>query len=287
MIPTLEYHRPASLSEVCALLRELGPGAVPLAGGTDVVVDLRRGLAEVHHLVSLRDLDELREIRIEGGDLRIGALVTPALLDESEGVRASRPELLDVVEVFGNPQVRRRATVGGNLCTAASCGDLAPLLCVLDARVVVEGTAGRRELTLEELFSDHRTTVLELGEILVEVVVPVRGDGEGAAYATFGRRAANFITVAGVAAFIRLEEDLCAEARLALGAVAPTPVRVPAAEELLVGSRLDEGALAGTALAASGAAQPISDVRASTDHRRELVEALAVRALHTAQERAR
>ena len=275
------------MSEACALLRELGPGAVPLAGGTDIVVDLRRGAAELRHLVSLRDLDELREIRVDGGDLRIGALATPALLDESEGVRAGRPELLDTVEVFGNPQVRRRATVGGNLCTAASCGDLAPLLLVLGARLVVEGPAGRRELTLEEFFSDHRTTVLEIGEILVEVVVPVRVGGEGASYATFGRRAANFITVAGVAAFIRLEEDLCAEARLALGAVAPTPVRVPTAEELLVGSRLDDEALGKAALAAAAAAEPISDVRASTDHRRELVEALAVRAVHTAQERAR
>jgi len=258
-----------------------------LAGGTDVVVDLRRGVAEVRHLVSLRDLDELREIRIEDGALRIGALVTPALLDESEVVRASRPELLDVVEVFGNPQVRGRATVGGNLCTAASCGDLAPLLLVLGALVVVEGPEGRRELTLEEFFSDHRTTVLELGEILVEVAVPARVKGEGAAYATFGRRAANFITVAGVAAFIRLEEGLCAEACLALGAVAPTPVRVPAADELLVGSRLDEAALGEAALAASGAAQPISDVRASSEHRRELVEVLTVRALHTAHGRAR
>ena len=287
VISALEYHRPASLSEACALLQELGPGAVPLAGGTDIVVDLRRGAAELRHLVSLRDLDELREIRIDGDDLRIGSLVTPALLDESEGVRASRPELLDVVEVFGNPQVRRRATVGGNLCTAASCGDLAPLLRVLGARLVAEGPSGRRELTLEDFFSDHRTTVLVHGEILVEVVVPVRVDGEGAAYATFGRRAANFITVAGVAIFFRLEKDRCAEARLALGAVSPTPVRVPAAEELLVGSHLDEGVRAEAARAASDAAEPISDVRASTDHRRELVEALAVRAVRTAQERAR
>jgi CO/xanthine dehydrogenase FAD-binding subunit len=259
---------------------------VPLAGGTDVVVDLRRGAAEVHHLVSLRDLAELREIRVEGGELRIGALSTPALLESSEEVRKTRPELLDAVEVFGNPQVRNRATLGGNLCTAASCGDLAPLLCVLDARVLVESPGGRRELAVQDLFGDHRRTVLEPGEILADVVVPARVEGEGAAYATFGRRAANFITVAGVAAYLRMEGGGCAEARLALGAVSPTPVRVPTAEEALVGSELDQAVLGDAARAASKVAQPISDVRASVEHRRELVEALTVRALRRARGRA-
>jgi carbon-monoxide dehydrogenase medium subunit len=241
----------------------------------------------ISHLVSLRDLKELRTIRLDGGELRLGALVTPALLATSDDVRRGRPELLDTVEVFGNPQVRSRATIGGNLCTAASCADLTPLLVALGARVIVAAPGGGRELGLDELFCDHRATVLELGEILVEVVVPARTEGEGAAYATFGRRAANFITVAGVAAYLRQEEGRCREARLTLGAVAPTPVRVLAAEEALIGSGLDDGVLAEAARFASDAARPISDVRASVEHRRELVGALTLRALNTAQERAR
>jgi len=265
---------------------ELGPEALVLAGGTDVLVDLRRGSKKPRHLVSLLELDELKGIAVEDGELRIGSLVTPARLEGSEMVRSSRPELLDVVGVFGSPQVRNRATVGGNLCTAASCGDVAPLLVVLGTRVVLAGPGGRRELPLEEFFSDHRTTRMEPGEILVEVVVRPRSSGEGAAYRTFGLRAENFITVAGVAAFLQLEEGMCTRARIALGAVAPTPLPVSAATERLVGGPIDEPAVRGAATAAREAATPISDLRGSDQHRRELVEALCERALYAALERA-
>ncbi len=287
MDSSFEYHRPASLSEACELLSRLGPQALPLAGGTDILVDLRRGARDPQHLVSLADLKELQQIVLEDGELRIGALVTPARLEASGAVGSARPELLDTVEGFGTPQVRHRATVGGNLCSAASCGDLAPLLVVLGARAVVAGPKERREFPLEALFRDHRRTVLEPGQILVEVVVPARGSGEGAAYRAFGLRAAVFITVAGVAAFLRLEDGLCRAARIALGAVAPTPVRVPAAEGRLVGGPLDEAAIGEAARAAREAAAPISDVRGSAEHRRELVEAMCARALRAAEERAR
>ena len=287
MNPPLEYHRPAALSEACELLLKLGPEAQVLAGGTDVLVDLRRGSHKPHHLVSLSDLDELKGIASADGELRIGALVTPAGLEDSEVVRSERPELLDAVGVFGSPQVRNRATTGGNLCTAASCGDLAPLLIALGARVGLTGPTGNREIPLREFFGDHRSSGLTAGEILVEVVVPARVRGEGAAYETFGLRAENFITVAGVAAWLRLEEGVCREARIALGAVAPTPVLVPEAEARLVGNAMDETTIREAALAARAAALPISDVRGSADHRRELVEALCQRSLQVALRRAR
>jgi carbon-monoxide dehydrogenase medium subunit len=260
---------------------------MPLAGGTDVVVDLRRGAVQAGHLVSLGALEEMRGIRVDEREIRIGALTTPAQIETSEAVRTHRPELLDTVGVFGTPQVRHRATVGGNLCTAASCGDLAPLLIALDARVVVAGPTGRREFPLGEFFTEHRRTVLEPGTLVVEVVVPVRRSNEGAAYQTFGLRAANFITVAAVAASIRLEDGTCREARLVLGAVAPTPLLVQAAAERLVGGRLDDEALRDAARAAGAAAKPITDVRGSAEHRRELVEVLATRTLILARERAR
>ena len=286
MNPPLEYHRPAALSEACDLLLKLGPEAQVLAGGTDVLVDLRRGSNRPHHLVSLSDLDELKGIASGDGELRIGALVTPAELEGSELVRSVRPELLDVVGVFGSPQVRNRATIGGNLCTAASCGDLAPLLMVLGSRIGLRGPTGHREIPLHDFFGDHRSSGLAAGEILVEVVVPATMRGEGAAYRTFGLRAENFITVAGVAAFIRLDEGVCREARIALGAVAPTPVLVPEAEARLVDEAIDETTIREAALAARAAAMPISDVRGSTDHRRELVEALCKRSLHASLRRA-
>jgi carbon-monoxide dehydrogenase medium subunit len=239
------------------------------------------------YLVSLADLKELQDIALQSGELRVGALVTPAQMETSEALRTARPELLDAVEVFGTPQVRNRATIGGNLCSAASCGDLAPLLVALGARAILAGPEKRREVPLEKFFSDHRRTVLEPGRILVEIVVPAKNSGEGAAYRAFGLRAANFITVAAVAACLRFEEGLCRRARIALGAVAPTPLLVPGVEERLVGRPLDEAAIKAAALAARQAAVPISDVRGSAEHRRELVEALCMQALRAAEERAR
>ncbi len=281
-----EYHRPSSLPQACGLLRKLGPDAIPLAGGTDVLVDLRRGSKQPRHLVSLADLHELRGIRVDGGELKIGALVTPSQLERSEAVLSHRPELLDAVGVFGTPQVRRRATVGGSLCTAASCGDLAPLLMALGARVVVVGPEERQVLSLEDFFGDHRKTVLESGHILSEVTVSTRSPGEGAAYEAFGLRATNFITVAGVAAFLRVEEGLCTRARIALGAVAPTPLLTSTAQEALVGGSLDDKSMKKAASLARQAAAPISDIRGSADHRRELVEELCFKALEAARERA-
>jgi CO/xanthine dehydrogenase FAD-binding subunit len=281
-----QYHRPSSVPEACQLLLELGPQALPLAGGTDVLVDIRRGAKRPRHLVSLAELEELRGMDAADGEWRIGALITPAQLEASKSLCSARPEFLDVVGVFGSPQVRRRATVGGSLCTAASCGDLAPLLVALDARVELVGPEGRRELALEAFFSDHRNTRLGPGELLVKVIIPVREEGDGAAYQAFGLRAENFITVAGVAASLRMEEGVCTRARLALGAVAPTPVLVPGVEERLLGGEVGEGVIRDVALAARAASAPISDLRGSAEHRRELVEALCERALHSARERA-
>jgi carbon-monoxide dehydrogenase medium subunit len=283
----LEYHRPTTVTEACGLLLELGPEALPLAGGTDVLVDLRRGSKQPRHLVSLVDLEELGKLEVVNGELHLGAMVTPGRMEASDVLRVGRPELLDAVSVFGSPQVRRRATVGGNLCTAASCGDLAPLLMALGARVEVAGTEGKRELPLNEFFSDHRSTRLIRGEILVRVIVPVRRPGEGAAYHAFGLRAENFITVAGVAVRLRVEEGACTEAKVALGAVAATPVVVPGAEERLVGGPLGGPEIQEAARAARDAAVPITDLRGSAEHRRELVETLCKRALHGARDRVR
>jgi carbon-monoxide dehydrogenase medium subunit len=274
------------LRQACELLRQLGPEASVLAGGTDVLVDIKRGSNRPAHLVSLSGLEDLKRIVLEGDELRIGALVTPAALEASREIRSVRPELLDAVGVFGTPQVRHRATVGGNLCTAASCGDLAPLLMVLGAEVSIQGLDGRRVLSLEEFFQDHRKTRLGEDEILVEVKVPVRASGDGAGYEAFGLRAANFITVAGVAASLRIGEGVCRGARLALGAVAPTPLPVPAAQEWLLGRRLDGECIRGAARAARDAAAPISDIRGSSQHRSELVEVLCRRVLEKAWDRA-
>ena len=250
------------------------------------MVDLRRGTKAPSHLVSLADLQELRGIRLEGETIRIGALVTPVQLEASAEVQMARPELLDAVGVFGTPQVRNRATLGGNLCTAASCADFAPLLLALSARVVIAAPERTREVPGDDFFGDHRKTILAGGHVLAEILVPVRVSDEGAAYEAFGLRATNFISVASAAARLRFDEELCSEASLALGAVAPTPLLVKAAQELLVGGRAGEEDLAAAAAAAAEASAPITDIRGSEEHRRELVEELSLRVLRKARERA-
>jgi carbon-monoxide dehydrogenase medium subunit len=250
------------------------------------MVDLRRGAKAPTHLVSLADVKELRGIRLDGNTLRIGALVTPAQLESSVEIQKARPELLDAVEVFGTPQVRNRATVGGNLCTAASCADFAPLLLALSARIVVAAPEGTREMPVERFFGDHRKTILATGHILAEILVPAREPAEGAAYEAFGLRATNFISVASAAARLRFDGKLVSEASLALGAVAPTPLLVGDAGELLVGSRAGQDDLSAAATAAAKASEPITDIRGSKEHRRELVEELSRRVLRKALERA-
>jgi len=283
MLPTLEYHRPASLEEAVALLATLD-GALALAGGTDVIVDLRRGARAARHVVSLRDVDEMRGVEVVDGRLRLGASTTPAELAASEAVRSARPELLQAVAAFGNPQVRNRATIGGNLCTATSCADLPPLLVACGADVQLEGPEGRRTLPLEDLFTGPRTTALRRAEILVALTLPVKTPSDGAAYEPFGLRAASFITVAGVAAWLRVADGVCADARVVLGAVAPTAVLAREAGARLVGRPLGPEAIGEAAAAAREAAEPLTDVRGSMAYRTDLVEVLARRALSRAQE---
>lgn len=283
MLPTLAYHRPASLGEAVDLLARLDD-AVPLAGGTDVIVDLRRGSRTARHVVSLRDLDALRGVTLEAASLRIGALTTPAELAASDAVRAGRPELLEAVTAFGNRQVRNRATIGGNLCTATSCADLPPVLMACGAGLELRGPEGSRTLPLEALFLDARTTALGRAELLVAVTLPAKTAADGAAYEPFGLRAASFITVAGVAAWIRLEGGSCRDARVVLGAVSPTALLVPEAGARLVGGSVDAAAIDAAAAIAREAARPRSDVRGSGAYRSDLVEVLAKRALTRALE---
>lgn len=283
MLPTLEYHRPATLDEAVALLSSLD-GALPLAGGTDVIVDLRRGARAARHVVSLRDLEELRGIRVDDGTLRIGALTTPAALRTSEAVRAARPELLEAAAAFGNPQVRNRATVGGNLCNASSCADLPPLLVACGARAHLRGPEGSRSLPVEDLFTGPRATALGRAELLVALTLPVKTPADAAAYAPFGLRAASYITVAGVAAWLRVTDGVCRDARVVLGAVAPTALLASEAGAGLVGTTLGPDAIAAAAAAAREAALPLSDVRGSAAYRDDLVEVLARRALARARE---
>lgn len=288
-----EYLCPSSLEEACAALA--GPGGdgagaadgpvKPLAGGTDLLVQMRLGTLRPRALVSLKDVPGLAFVRVEGdGALVIGAATTLAVVEDSPDVRRAFPAVAEAASCIGSIQVRNRATVGGNLCNAAPSADTAPMLIAAGAEAVITDGRTERTLLLEDFFTGPGETVLRRGELLKAVRVPAMPAGGFARYFKTFRSAMDCCTVGvGVFAVFEPESPVVGDARLALGAVAPTPIRARAAEQMVIGRKLDDGLIAAAAARAAEEAQPIDDVRASAAYRKTLVEVLSKRALTAAR----
>lgn len=288
VLARFEYAAPTSLDAALDLLARHGEGARPLAGGTDLLLMLRSGRRKAAVLVDLKRVPGLAGIA-EGGGLRVGALASHADLGASPVLAV--PALRAVAEGarwVSGPQIRNRGTVGGNLCNASPAADLAPPLLALGATVeVARWGAATRTLPLEGLFAGPGRTTLAPGDLLVGIGLPASPPRTGSAYERATRVAID-IALVGVAAAVTLAADgRVAAARVALGAVAPTPVLSPGAAKALVGRVPEASALAAAARAAAAEARPITDVRASADYRRHLVEVLARRALARAVAAAR
>ena len=287
ILPEFELHRPGTLEEACGLLAQLGPAARVVAGGTDLLVDLKKGLKEAEHLVSLRKIAELAAIAKDPDDtLRLGPMVTPNEIGHSPIVRESHLAFAEAALTMAAYQIRNRATLGGNLVSAVPSADLPPTLIAMNARLVLIGNKGRREIALEEFFTGPRETVLGRDEILAQIVVPGPEPGTGAFYIKHGLRDASALAVVGVAALVILDGGVCRDARIVLGAVAPTPLLAKQAGLALKGKKPDDKVLAQAAKIAAEEARPISDLRGSADYRTALTQVLAERALRTALDRA-
>jgi len=287
-VPTVQLHHASDLEQALGLLDEFAPDARVLAGGTDLLVDLKTGRVRVGHLVSLNRIDALRGASGGKTGLRIGALTTVTQLDRSL-IRGGRfYPICDATSRMATPQIRNVATVGGNITSAVPCADLPPILTVMNAMGVIRSTAGEREVALDRFFVGARETALRRGEVLTSVFVPEPQPGFGAAYARFALRNGNAIAVAAVASGVTLDtSDAIQDARIVLGAVAPIPKLVESAGKALVGQRPDDHAFNRAAALARDAAEPISDVRGSAELRRHQVTVLTRRALATACRRAR
>ncbi|UCC31776.1 MAG: xanthine dehydrogenase family protein subunit M [Phycisphaerales bacterium] len=287
-LPYMELHEAATLQEAVTAKRRYAPDARLLAGGTDLLVDLKAGRVTAGHLVSVNRIDALRGVSETDGGLRIGALTTITQLGRSPIVRERFSPILDATGKMAAPQIRNVATVGGNIACAVPCADLPPILTAMHASVALWSPKGERSVPLEAFFVDARQTVLRDDEVLTRVLMPKPRPGFGAAYARFALRNGNAIAVAAVAAGLTLGRDnTVRNARIVLGAVAPIPKMVEAARTVLVGRRPEEEAFRAAALLAVEAAEPISDVRGSADFRREVVGVMTRRALATACRRAR
>jgi CO/xanthine dehydrogenase FAD-binding subunit len=289
-IAELALHEPASLAGAFQLLREL-PSSRILAGGTDLLVDLKTGRTGAEHLVSLRHVPSLRGIERDGDSpapvaLRIGALTTIAQLERSPLLLGPHAIIREAASQMAALQVRNIATIGGNLASAVPCADLPPVLGVLDAVVMVASAAGVRRIPLRDFFAGPRQTQIQHGEIVTAVHVPAAAMRSGAAFARLALRDGNAIAVASVAVCLTLDDrGTIRDLRMMLGAVAPVPKAVTAAEKELIGAGLAEAQDLGPAIAMA-AAEPISDLRASAGYRREVVGVLARRALGVAWNRA-
>jgi len=286
-MPSIETHRAYSIPEALDLLVKHGPKARLLAGGTDLLVDLKAKRVSTDHVISITRVEELRGVSLDDDCLRIGALTTITELDESPLLDKRFDPIRDATQRMAVRQIRNIATVGGNLSSAVPCADLPPILTAMDARVRAISQTGEREIPVGEFIVDVRRTALRDGEILKEIVVPLPPPRVAAAYARFGLREGNAIAVAASAAGLQLSESgRIASAAIVLGAVAPTARIATRAAASLTDREATEEAFAHAARLAREEADPICDVRGSADFRRELVEVLTRRALTTAHQRA-
>ena len=280
MLPEFELLTPETLMEALEMLAENAPDVAPLAGGTNLIVDLRGGRRHPGVLVNVAGLDELRGIRQEDGHLVVGGGVTIAELLDDPLVAKYAPVLREAAAVFANPLVRNRATVGGNLVDASPAADMAPPLLVLNAEVELVSEGGTRRVPLEKFFINVRKTLCQPQELLAAVRWPVSSPRSAGAFRKLGLRKADAISV--LSAAVMVEHDgsgRCRQARIALGAVAPTPVRAHAAEEVLCGQPLTPEAIAEAARLAAEATRPIDDIRGSAAYRRRVAEVLVRRLL--------
>jgi carbon-monoxide dehydrogenase medium subunit len=285
-IPEIAYHRPATVAEACELSRTLGPAAAFLAGGTELLPDFLRGREPARHLIALHQIAELRGITLQKDGLHIGALTTLAEIASSAQVQSFLFALCEAARAVGSAQVRSVATIGGNVCRAVSCADMPPMLIAAEGAVRVVGPGGGRSVPLEHFLLGARKTVLQPGEMLVEVVLPMQPRGSGAEYERFARRRGSSLAVASVAARVTLDRGRIIGARVALGAVAPAPLLVTAAAAVLEEERPSEAVFEQAAQACAAAALPISDLRGSAAFRHDLVAVLTRRALAGACTRA-
>jgi carbon-monoxide dehydrogenase medium subunit len=280
--PDFAYHRASSLSAAHALLAE-NPGAKLLAGGHSLIPLLKLRLAAPAALIDIGRIAELRGIAVSGDTIRIGALTTHADLSSSSVLKKSASALADAAGQVGDPAVRNRGTIGGNIAHADPASDLPTVLVALGAQIVATRAQGERSIPAEQFFTGIMTTTLADDEIVTAVVVPASGPGQGSAYAKFSHPASRYAVV-GVAALVTRHDGKCTAARVAVGGLVPFARRVPSVERAVIGTAADEAAIktAAARVTADLGTDVTGDIYASAEYRAAVAPAYVRRALAAA-----
>ena len=264
-----DYHRPGSLEEAFELLAEYGDAAKVIAGGTDVVPQLKYEKIAPNHLIGLMKISGLGDIDEGNGGLNVGACARLVDVKQACSRDPGYAALYDAMRSIGKVQVMNMGTLGGNLCTASPAADSVPPLLVMNGRVTLAGREGSRTLDIEEFITGPYTSAMAADEIMTEIHIPAGQDHGGSAFLKIARVAAD-ISKLSCAVALQRDADRCVTCRIALGAVAPLPLRIKGAEKLLSGRQIDTALLAEAAARVSTEIQPISDVRSTETYRRHV-----------------
>lgn len=285
-LPEFDFHAPGTVEEACRMVAEYGEKAKIFAGGTDLMLDMRRKRVSPEHVISIGGIDGLNRLDRSSGELKIGACVTIAAIVKSKELAGKWNALCRGAKALGSCLVRNLATVGGNIVSARPAADLPPPLMAYGASVVLKNTSGERVVSLDDFFTGTGVTVLAPGEILTEIRVAEPPPHSGAGYINLGIRNACDINILNIASYIELDGPggVISKARIIMGCVAPTQVRAPSAETLLIGKRPTEELFRRAGEAAMDAATPRGSAysRASSEYKKDMVKELTVRTLSIA-----
>ena len=286
-IPEIIIHEAESLFHASKLSQQFGQNGKILAAGTDVVVDLKQNRYYVQNIVSINNLHALKKIEDINGTLKIGALVTASELESSSIIRSKFIALSEAAGCMASPPIRNVATIGGNIAGGVPSADLPPSLIAVDAILHIFREGHDKQMKLKDFFVFARETKLEPGDIITFIEVSPLPEGTGTAYQKFGLRESNACTVAGVAVRISLDKDRIIASTITLGAVAPTPLIACKASQYLQNKIVSDEVIVQASILAAEEAKPITDIRSTIDHRKQIVQILTKRALQLAAKRAK
>jgi carbon-monoxide dehydrogenase medium subunit len=287
MIHDFEHLAPKTLKEAVALLDKYQDDCKVICGGQSLLILMRQGLVAPKYLLDIKGVSELSYIKDEKDGLKIGATTTHRTIEKSAVVKKKYPVLAEMETRLASIQTRNWGTIGGNVCHGDPAGDPVPVFMALDATLIVAGAKGTRTMPIDEFCLDYFEVALEPGELLAEIALPPVPAKTGTAYTKFNIIESDLAT-AGVAVTVTLGAgDTCQDIRIALGAVAPTAIRAKKAEAVLKGKKISDALLTQAGEAAAKEAEPISDIYASEEYRRELVKVLVPRMTREAIARAK